>query len=182
MKLTSRKNDLKIYVHSSEKDFLEDFIFHSYLFKERMTFELNIVTFGEEKEVLLSNDFIFTSRLNSHLDKYKIYDQQNKLGFVSLSFLFRDDENSVIYSGDVGSENDLYIFNQKVDWFITETTHIKLENILNLIDKLDPAKVILTHIGDDFEKALIDFHQSLPEQLKPRIIIAFDSLELNQSS
>ena len=33
------------------------------------------------------------------------------------------------YSGDVGSENDLYLFNQKVDWFITETTHIKHEEI-----------------------------------------------------
>ena len=31
MKLSSRKNELKIFVHSSEKDFLEDFIFHSYI-------------------------------------------------------------------------------------------------------------------------------------------------------
>jgi len=102
------------------------------------------------------------------------------LGFASLSFLFKDDENLVNYSGDVGSQNDLYLFNQKVDWFITETTHIKPEEILDLIDKLDPAKLILTHIGDDFEKLLNDFHQSLPEHLKSRIIIAFDGLELYQ--
>ena len=182
MKLLSRKNDLTIFVHSSEKDFLEDFIFHSYLFKERMTFKLNIVWFDEEKEVLLSDDFKFISKLNSHLDKYKKYDQQNKLGFTSLSFLFWDYENSAIYSGDIGSENDLYIFNQKVDWFITETTHIKSENIINLLDKLDPEKIILTHIGDDFEKPLTNFYQSLPEHLKSRIITAFDGLELNQST
>ena len=52
MKLTSRKNDLTIYVQLSEKDFLEDFIFHSYLFKERMAFNFNIVSFDEEKEIL----------------------------------------------------------------------------------------------------------------------------------
>lgn len=180
MKLLSRKNDLTIFVHSSEKCFLKDFIFHSYLFKERMTFELNIVSFDEEKEVILSDDFKFISKLNSHLDKCKKYDQQNKLGFTSLSFLFWDYENSAIYSGDVGSENDLYIFNQKVDWFVTETTHIKSENIIDLFDKLDPAKIILTHIGDDFEKPLNDFHQSLSENLKSRIILAFDGFELEQ--
>ena len=105
-----------------------------------------------------------------------------ELGFASLSFLFKDDENACIYTGDVGSENDLYLFNQKVDWFITETTHIKSEELLGLINKLDPSKLILTHIGDDFEKPLNDFHQSLPEHLKSRIIIAFDGLELNQST
>lgn len=180
MKLSSRKNDLTIFVHSSEKDFLESFIFHSYLFKERMTFNLNIISFDEENEIKLSENFYFFSKLNSHLDKYKKYDSENKLGFTSLSFFFKDDENTLIYSGDIGNENDLYLFNQKVDWFITETTHIRKENILELLEKSDPAKVILTHIGDDFEKSLNKFHQSLPNHLKSRIILAFDGFELNQ--
>ncbi len=182
MKLLSRKNDLTIFVHSSEKIFLEDLIFHSYLFRERMTFDLNVISFNEENEINADENFSFISKLNSHLDKYKKYDQQNKLGFASLSFLFKDDENSVIYSGDIGSENDLYLFNEKVDWFITEITHIKIENIFKLLGKIEPAKLILTHIGDDFEKPINDFHQSLPEHLKSRIIIAFDGLELNQST
>jgi len=157
MKLLSRKNDLTIFVHKSEKDFLEDFIFHSYLFKERMTFDLKIISFDEDFEVKLNEGFSFISKINSHLYKYRRASletstlQENKLGFVSLSFLFKDEENSVIYSGDIGSENDLYLFNQKTDWFITETTHIKKENIPALLDKLDPSKLILTHIGDDFE-------------------------------
>ncbi|HEX9251640.1 MAG TPA: ribonuclease Z [Ignavibacteriaceae bacterium] len=185
MKLLSRKNDLRIFVHSSEKSFLEDFIFHSYLFKKRMTFDLSIVPFDEKDEVLLIDDFRFTSKLNSHLDKYKKAsletpsNQENKLGFASLSFLFKDDGNTCIYTGDVGSEKDLYLFNQKVDWFITEVTHIKSEDSLKIIDLLQASKVILTHIGDDFEKSISDFCQTLPENLKSRIIIAFDQLELN---
>lgn len=188
MKLSSRKKDLTIYVHSSEKDFLEDFIFHSYLFKELMTFNLIIHSFDEGKEVLLSDHFKFTSKLNSHLDKYKTVSletlplREKELGFASLSFLFKDEENSIIFSGDVGSENDLFLFNQKVDWFIIETTHIKPEELLGLINKLNPSKLILTHIGDDFEKPLTYFHQSLPDHLKSRIIISFDGLELNQST
>jgi ribonuclease Z len=182
MKLLSRKNDLAIFVHKSEKDFLENFIFHSYLFKERMTFNLKIISLDEDVEIKLNERFSLISKFNSHLDKYRKYDQQNRLGFASLSFLIKDDENSVIYSGDVGSENDLYLFNQKADWLITETTHIKQETLLNLFDKLDPSKLILTHIGDDFEKPLNDFHQSLPENRKSRFILAFDGLELNQST
>ena len=174
IKLSSRKNGLKIFVHSSEKDFLEDFIFRSYIFRERINFEFSIVPFDEEKEIELFKDFNFTSKLNSHLDKYRKYNHEKKLGFVSLSFLFKDDENSCIYSGDVGNQNDLYLFNQKVDWFITETSHIKFESVLDLLEKLDPAKIILTHIGDDF-------YPSLPENLKSCIISAYDGLELSHS-
>lgn len=180
MKLSSRKNDLTIFVHSSEKDFLENFIFHSYLFKERITFNLKIISFNVETEIEVGENFYFFSKINSHLDKYKKYDSENKLGFTSLSSYFKDDEKSLIFSGDVGSESDLYLFNQKVDWFITETTHIKKENILALLEKSNPTKIILTHIGDDFEKLLNEFHQSLPNHLKSRIILAFDGFELNQ--
>ncbi len=38
MKLGGRKNELTIFVHSSEKPFLEDFICHSYLFKRANDF------------------------------------------------------------------------------------------------------------------------------------------------
>jgi len=179
MKLISRKKDLTIFVHSSEKNFLENFIFHSYLFKERMTFELKIIPFNDEIEIKVSENFSFFSRINSHLDKYKKYDFENKLGFIALSFLFNDLENSLIYTSDVGSEKDLYLFNQKVEWFITETTHIKSEDVLSVLEKLNPNKIILTHIGNDFEKPLTEFYRNLPETLKTRIILAFDGLEFD---
>ena len=135
MKLTGRNKVLSVFVHSSEKDFIEDFILHSYLFKERMSFEFKIIPFDDEREIKVNENFNFTARLNSHLDKYKKYDIENKLGFASLSFLFKDDENSLIYSGDIGTEKDLYLFNQKVDLFITETTHIKVDNAVRCFGK-----------------------------------------------
>jgi ribonuclease BN (tRNA processing enzyme) len=104
----------------------------------------------------------------------------DKLGFASLSFLFKDDENSLIYSGDIGNEKDLHLFDQKVDLFITEATHIKFDIVINVLEKLNPGKLILTHIGDNFEESLNQYLESLPEHLKSRIILAFDGLELNQ--
>jgi ribonuclease Z len=180
MKLSSRKNELKIFVHSSEKDFLEDFIFHSYLFRERLGFNLNVTSFDEENIIEVNQEFSFVSKLNSHLAKYRKYDYKSKLSFVSLSFLFKDDENSCIYSGDVGAEDDLYLFNHKVDWFIAETTHVQEKQLLRVLDTLGPSKLILTHIGDDYEILLKQFLHSLPENQKSRIILAFDGFVLEQ--
>lgn len=182
MKIDKRKKDISIFVHSSEKDFLEDFILHSYLFKERMTFDLRIVPFNEENEIIINNKFRFVSKINSHLNKYKKHDKENKLSFISLSFLFKDDENSCIYTGDVGNEKDLYLFNQKVDWFISELTHIEIENLLEVFEKLSLQKIVLTHIADNFENSIKNYLESLPNHLKSRFIMACDGLELNQST
>ena len=180
MKLTGRTNELSVFAHSSEIKFIEDFIFHSYLFRERMSIELKIISIDEDQEIKIKNDFSFTSKLNSHLDKYQTNNLKNKLSFVSLSFLFTDAENSCIYTGDIGSEKDLTLFNQKVDWFITETTHIQVEDLEEVFKKLNPGKLILTHIDDDSEEILKGYLESLPKQLKSRFFLASDGIELNQ--
>jgi ribonuclease Z len=183
MKLLSRKKDLIIFIHSSEKKFLEDFIFHSYLFKERMTFHLKIIAFFEEREITVNDNFYFISKINSHLNKYKQYDSNNRLGFVSLSFYFKDDTNSLIYSGDIGSEKDLFLFNQKVDWFISEITHINPSSLINVLQDLDPNKIILTHIDDEMEPIINAFIvEVLSLEEKSRFVVAFDGLEISQFS
>jgi ribonuclease Z len=105
MKLTGRNKLLLLFVHTRDKDFIKEFILHSYLFKERMSFELRIIPIDDEREIKVTEKFNFTARLNSHLDKYKSASSStlpppdlDKLGFASLSFLFKDDENSLIYS------------------------------------------------------------------------------------
>ncbi len=182
MKLTQRTKELIVFVHSADKNFLEDFIFHSYLFRERMSFELRIISIDNDQEIKIKNDFGFTSKLNSHLGKYQTNDLKNKLSLASLSFLFRDKENVVFYSGDIGNEKDLYLFNQKVDWFITEITHLQVENLEEVFKKLNPEKLILTHIDDDSEEILEGYLELLPKQLKSRFFLASDGIELNQST
>ncbi|MBK7632132.1 MAG: ribonuclease Z [Ignavibacteriales bacterium] len=178
MKLGERKKELSIFVHSSNKDFIEDFIYHSYLFKERMNFKLNVIPFDEEKEIILIDDFCLTSKLNSHLDKYQTDELKNNISFISLSFLFKDDENSCIYTGDIGSEKDLYLFNQKVDWLIAEITHVKFENLIEIFEKLNLQKIVLTHVPDNFEIQFEKYLESIANHLKSRFILAFDGLEL----
>lgn len=180
MKLGGRKKELSIFVHSSNKDFIEDFIFHSYLFKERMNFKLNVIPFDDEKEIKLSNDFYFNSKLNSHLHKYQTSELNNKISFASLSFLLKDDENSCIYTGDIGTEKDLFLFKQKANWFISEITHINPSSLLNVLQELHPDKIILTHIDDETEQIIDMFLKEVLRSIeKSSFIIAFDGLELN---
>jgi ribonuclease BN (tRNA processing enzyme) len=182
MKLYKRDEPLSIFVHSTFKIIVEDFIFHSYIFKEKLGFDLDVVPFNTDSKVMLSENLKFIAKNNSHLEKYKIYDVDNCLSFVSLSFLFDDKQNSVIYTGDIGNENDLFLFNNNVDWFITETTHINLENLSGNFEKTNSTKLILTHIDDELEEQMHNFLKSLPANLQNHIIIAYDGFDLAQSN
>ncbi|HQF41575.1 MAG TPA: ribonuclease Z [Ignavibacteriaceae bacterium] len=180
MKLTGRKEKLKIYVHESNSGFIKDFIQHSYLLAERFPFEFEIIPFSEEKEIFLSDKFFFLSKRNSHLNKYKENKSSVGLSFTSLSFLFKDSQNSVIYTGDVGNDNDLFLFDEKVDWFITEITHISFNGLIKLIDKRYAEKIILTHLDKESDKVILELRKhSDIETEKTEIIIASDGFELN---
>lgn len=178
MKLAKRIAPLSIYIHSSNIDFIEDYLLHSYLFKERMGFQLNTIPFEVDNEVRVTENLVFNSKFNSHLDKYLKYNKKNDLSFISLSFLVKDQQSSLIYSGDVGSEKDLYLFEDKVDWLVTEISHIKLEDVLGLLNKNLHKKIILTHIADESEKLVDQFLNSLDKKQKSRIVAAYDGLEL----
>ena len=182
MKLVKRKKKLSIYVHSSLKNYLESFLLHSYLFKDRMGFELNVYSFDDNEEVKVFKSFMFTSKRNSHLEKYKTEVRNNKISLVSLSFLFKDKKDSAIYTGDIGSGKDLFLFDEKSDWFIAEISHINFKDILLLKEKNIFGKIILTHIDDKLEKSLHKFIKSLQNKRKSNIIVAYDGLNLHHSS
>jgi ribonuclease Z len=180
MKLLGRKETLTIFIHKSLKDFLEDYFFHSYLFREKLGFEMKVISFEIGEKIKLTQSFGFTSRLNSHLEKYRKYNSTNKLSLVSLSFLFNDEKNSAIYSGDIGSQ-DLYLFNDKVDWFITEVSHIDLKELSIIFNKNRPEKIILTHIDDETEVVLQKFINSFPSDQKSHYFIAHDAFILDHN-
>jgi len=180
MKLAGRKEKLSLYIHKSEIEFIEQFLQHSYLFTKRLSFELEIIPFSEEGKINITELFSFVSKCNSHLEKYLGNKTSVKLSYVSLSFLFKDQDNSLIYSGDLGNDDDLFLFDEKVDWIITEITHIDPRSIIKLIDKNSAKQIIITHIdkiSDDLLAIMDDNYNSTADS--PKFIIALDGLELN---
>jgi phosphoribosyl 1,2-cyclic phosphodiesterase len=177
MKQLKRHKKLKIFCHNYLTETLKMFLDHSFVFPERSSFEIEYYDFEHGKEVLLSDDIKFTSKQNSHLDEYISYVKDTKTGLASSSFLLVLNERRIYYSGDVGSVEDLYLFqDQKPEIIITEATHIKWESLLNFIKENDPEKVYLTHFSDELEKELELKIGSLPKNLSEKIELTFDSL------
>ncbi len=152
MKLTRRKNNLQIFVHKNIKHFIQDYLSHSYLFKEKMKFKISIETFNHNKIFKLDEFFSFLAKQNSHLNKYKRYSSSKKLSFSSSSILFEVNNKNIFYTGDVGKKEDLYLFkNYMLDLIISEISHISLEDLLEAAKYLKNEKIFITHISDETE-------------------------------
>ncbi len=180
MKLLDRTKNIKIFVHESLSKFIRDFLFNSYLFEERMDFQILYEIFNHNEEIIINDEIKFTSRQNSHLDQYIKYDKEKKLNFISSGFLFVLNDKKLFYTGDVGSANDLFLFeDHQVQNIITETTHVAKADLLPAFEKLKPEEIYLTHISDGEEFELNQWKSSLSYGLRSKFIIAYDGMSVN---
>jgi ribonuclease Z len=178
MKLINRTEPLDVFIHDSLKNVVEEFLVRSYLLSERIGFEILYKTLRDNERSIISKNFFFQARKNSHLSNLEEF--RNKYSSLSLycaSFLFESANKRVVYTSDIGSDEDLFLFNDAVpDIFISEITHLSPANILDKIIKLNPGKIYLTHLSDEDILALREILATLPPGLKKRIILAEDGL------
>jgi len=179
MKMYNRTEPLTIFVHEELVNVVKNFLVNSYLFPERLGFKINYEPFTIKKCFIVNDEIEILADQNSHLTELTEYENYSYISFACLSFLFKVGENKIHYTGDVGGRDDLYLFkDMKTDIFITETTHISLDDILNAAEKINPSKIILTHITEKDESKLnFDLNQ-LPEKVRKKIIIASDGLKI----
>lgn len=180
MKMNKRENELSVFLHKNHIDFIKDFINKSYLFIENLGFGLNFAGF-EHEEVFKINKYInFLPKQNSHLNKYKKYDINKNLNFECSSFLFNINGVNLFYTGDIADKDDLYLFRDfKMDYLITEVTHINYEDILLAYNQLKPGRIILTHISDGDEKDLKKLSNYLSKNEQSNFITAYDGLTIS---
>jgi ribonuclease BN (tRNA processing enzyme) len=179
MKQLKRTKLLKIFCHKNLTETLRLLLYQTFVFTERSSFELEYYEFEHGEKIVLSKDFHFISKQNSHLDEYANYINEKKIDFACSSFLLTLGERNVYYSGDIGSNGDLHLFeDQKPEIMITEATHIKWKNILDFIEAKKPEKIYLTHLNNDLEVELKQKIDSLSKILSKKIMLAFDSLYL----
>ncbi len=148
MKMNYREETLSIFIHHTLIQSLKDFLKSSYIFMERIGFPIDFIGFDFKEEVMVTNGFTFRSMQNAHLKEYEKYD--SSLSFASGSFLFKSNNKSIYYSGDISSADDLFLFGaEKIDILVTETTHISFEEILKVSAQLKPGRILLTHLNDE---------------------------------
>jgi ribonuclease Z len=181
MKMMNRHKPLEIFIHKSLVEVVENIIIRSYLLPEKMGFEIRYKSFKDGERFNITEKFSVIAKKNSHLRDLKKY--QNKyssLSFYSASFLFESDGKKIIYTSDIGSEEDLLLFSEVVpDLFISEVTHISTLTLLEKIKSLKPKKTYLTHYSDDDVVELSEIMANQSNALKEKIILAADSISFD---
>lgn len=179
MKMYNRTEPLNIFVHEELVIVITNFVVNSYLFPERLGFKINYEPFTIKESFSINEEIEVLAEQNSHLTELTEHEKYSNLSFACLSFLFKVGEKRLHYTGDVGGKDDLYLFkDMKTDIFIAETTHISLGEILNAAEKINPSKIIFTHITEEDESKLSYDLDQLPEEVRKRMIIAADGLKI----
>lgn len=179
MKLCKRQNPLTIFTHAELKKPVEEFIYRSYLFYERMDFNIIYKTFVQNDKINIAEGFAFISRKNTHLDQYEQYDPEHKLSFYSGSFLFICEGVNIFFTGDVGSEMDLHLLNDHiVDILISEVTHLNFQSLIEYKFNHRSTKIILVHLDETNREKLRLSVKNHSEDFIREFIIADDRLIL----
>lgn len=177
MKIKGRTEPLSIFIHETFSKFLEKFINVSFLFRETIGFELNILEYKFDKTFSLEFDLEILPRQNSHIKRKDILKKYHWLEFASSSFLIRNHSLSIFYTADIGSKKDLFLFDElSIDYMITEATHIIFSKIVDAVRIIDPKKCYLVHInGEELLKNEID---KLSTDNKSIFQLAFDGMRV----
>jgi ribonuclease Z len=180
MKMIERKKTLDIYINSELEDVIRNFLIQSYLYPDRIGFEIKYHPLNNNVKFKINDDISFIPRQNSHLISVPKLENYKSRSYSSSSFLLSVDDKNIHYSSDIGEKNDLQLFKDKTfDCLISEVTHINPEDIITAFDNSDlPKQIILTHFSDDDIISLQKFILELPESLKKKIIIASDGLKI----
>ena len=177
MIIEKRSDNLKIFTHERLVNSLVTFLNISSIFLEKLNFEVEIIPFEFEKPITLSNNFTFLTKQNSHVSNKHNLSIDN-INFISSSFLFKYKKIKIVYTSDIGSYEDLFLFQDyETDIFITEATHVPFEKIDDAITILNPDKFYLTHI--DHENETKNWFSKLSAKKKQRYTIAEDGTVIN---
>jgi len=176
MKILNRENPLAIYLDKNLFDTFYTLLNINYIFPEKLKFTLNVNSFNSDSEITVAEKIKFTAKQNSHITNKHNIEYISSSAFISSSFLIRLDGHNIVYTADIGSIDDMYLFTvQKIDLLITETTHINYESIIETIKKLKPGRTYLTHIDDNDEAALVN---SIASHNSSNIFMAYDGLKI----
>lgn len=177
MKLVERKKKLIIFTHNNLVTPLIDLLNSVYMFKETLGFDLQITGYNFEDKNIINSDTYLLAKRNSHITQKAFLNNYPKEIFISSSVLIESGNKFVIFTSDIGSETDLFLFKDfPVNCIITEATHISIESILKVIDISNPEKILLTHISEEDEVRLAKWHSELSTDYKAKINIAYDGM------
>ncbi len=179
MKMSKRENPLDLFCNENQSEFLKELIYQSYLFDDNLGFNLSYKSFQQKKLFEVNKELSITPVQNSHLNKNIKYDKSKRLSFTCSSFLFSMKGKNIFFTGDIGEQTDLFLFERKkIDIMISEITHITVEEMHEAFKRLNPAKLFITHLSDEDEQKVTELSYGLPTGDRRKIVMAFDGLNV----
>jgi len=178
MKIANRKKPLDVFIHQRLKEIIKENLVHYYILLERMNFKVDFKTFDFDEKLIISNDFKLLAKENSHLLKLKKHATNHQsIQLQCVSVLFEEKDKKLLYTSDIGSKEDLFLFRElSPDFFICEANHLELPALFEEIQKIRADKIYLTHYSEEDLKKISAILATLAENQKSRIIIAKDGL------
>jgi ribonuclease BN (tRNA processing enzyme) len=149
MFLAGRKEPLPIYLPPEAREAVERFLQATYLFEEKMGFDIAVRPIIPDP-FFRDNNVTIYARANTHLENYRQYIERGKYPnrLQSYSFVVKGDGIKLIYSGDLGSAEDYADLLEDCDLLITEGLHIDLEKLLEHVSENGVKELVLTHLTD----------------------------------
>ncbi len=153
----SRQTPLTIHVPDDVVDIMRDLFVAYYLIPGRLSFTYDIRPIVET-EMISIGDATMTPLPNSHLAPYQeiIVEKSLPNKIMCYSWLIEIDGKMMIYSADLGSEDDIADYFEQLDALVIEAMHIDVERVVELALKAGVKMLILTHIPEGMDlKALL---------------------------
>ncbi len=179
MYLAKRRDPLPLYVPSEAVEPIRQFMKATYLFEDKLGFELPIRPIQPDP-VFRDNNIAVYARLNSHLEKNRPVVE--KLGvsnrLQSYSFIIKTAKEKIIYSGDVGSVDDYSDLLPGCDLLITEGLHLDLEKLFDVAAENNVNTLILTHLSDDTYRKPTPIIKLAKKHGVEKLVIASDGFSL----
>jgi len=180
MKMGNRKKALDIFVNDKLVTTIRNFILQSYLFAEKMGFLIEYHSTHDNTFHKINKEISFLPRQNSHLELVSNFEKYKSQSFSSSSLLIKVNGKNIHYTSDVGSVDDLHLFDDyNCNFIISEITHIGPQNIVNAFVADNLEKIIFTHISDEDESLIENYILSLSENKRRKVILASEGLKIS---
>lgn len=175
--LHKRMKPLDLYLPEEFIEPFKTYLQAVYLFEEKMPFQMNFHPLTDGA-LFQSELFQIQAILNDHLLGYaEIIDKQNLPNKMqSFSFLLTVDGKKLLYSSDLASLSPIEPYLNGLEYLIVETTHIKIEELIDVLKTNKINQVIATHLGSKDET--MKYVQTALENGLQNIIVAIDGMEI----
>ncbi len=174
--LAGRNDEITVYVPKEFVQSLKSYLPAVYLFREKLTFDLNIAGYtpGAVYDELFKLEAIANEHLVGNQGVIEQFGYSNRM--QSHCFSIDTGQSKLFYSGDIHSFGDIRDHLDGNDIALIESTHYDLDELLELAPRIKVGKYILTHLGD---RAQIDeIHDRIQKTGIDNIVTAFEGMEI----